>query len=97
VSTLEVAFCAAPIFLSSHILPVLGERTVLYLNLLKFIVSSVEGSEGSLTTGSLAVETLNEYINFDDSKRACPMGFGVPTEAELKAETTEAKVNKVTK
>jgi hypothetical protein len=39
-----------PIFLSSHILPVLGERTVLYLNLLKFIVSSVEGSEGSLTT-----------------------------------------------
>jgi hypothetical protein len=46
VSTLEVAFCAAPIFLSSHILPVLGERTVLYLNPLKFIVSSVEGSEG---------------------------------------------------
>jgi hypothetical protein len=36
----------------SHILPVLGERTVLYLNPLKFIVSSVEGSEGSLTTGS---------------------------------------------
>jgi hypothetical protein len=31
----------------------------LYLNPLKFIVSSVEGSEGSLTTGSLAVETLN--------------------------------------
>jgi hypothetical protein len=24
------------------------------------------------------------------------MGFGVPTEAELKAETTEAKVNRVT-
>jgi hypothetical protein len=40
VSTLEVAFCAAPIFLSSHILPVLGERTVLYLNPLKFIVDT---------------------------------------------------------
>jgi hypothetical protein len=52
----------------------------------KFIVSSVEGSEGSLTTGSLAVETLNFVL----------MGFGVPTEAELKAETTEAQVNRVT-
>jgi hypothetical protein len=37
----------------------LGERTVLYLNPLKFIVPLVEseGSEGS--EGSLAVETLN--------------------------------------
>jgi hypothetical protein len=37
-----------------NILPVLGERTVLYLNPLKFIVPLVEGSGGSLTTGSLA-------------------------------------------
>jgi hypothetical protein len=45
-------------FLSSHILPVLGEGTVLYLNPLKFIVPLVEseGSEGS--EGSLAVSAL---------------------------------------
>jgi hypothetical protein len=55
VSVLEVATRFAPKFLSSHILPVLGERTVLYLNPLKFIVPLVEGSGGSLTTGSLAV------------------------------------------
>jgi hypothetical protein len=35
VSVLEVATRFAPKFLSSHILPVLGERTVLYLNPLK--------------------------------------------------------------
>jgi hypothetical protein len=45
---------------------------------------------------SVDTAAYGEYINFDDSKRACPMGFGVPTEAELKAETTEAKVNRVT-
>jgi hypothetical protein len=43
VSVLEVATRFAPKFLSSHILPVLGERTVLYLNPLKFIVPLVEG------------------------------------------------------
>jgi hypothetical protein len=42
-SVLEVATRFAPKFLSSHILPVLGERTVLYLNPLKFIVPLVEG------------------------------------------------------
>jgi hypothetical protein len=41
VSVLEVATRFAPKFLSSHILPVLGKRTVLYLNPLKFIVPLV--------------------------------------------------------
>jgi hypothetical protein len=45
-------------------------------------------------TSSVDTAAYGEYINFDDSKRACPMGFGVPTEAELKKlcfNTTNAK------
>jgi hypothetical protein len=55
-------------------LPVLGERTVLYLNPLKFIVPLVEseGSEGSATEAELKAETTEattgiKVINFDSA------------------------------
>jgi hypothetical protein len=46
----------------SFILPVLGERTVLYLNPLKFIVPLVEGSGGSLTILKRSLVSLKSQL-----------------------------------
>jgi hypothetical protein len=79
VSVLEVAARFAPKFLSSHILPVLGEGTVLYLNPLKFIVPLVEsegseGSEGSQVLTLMLMEPITNLVPLSaQSALACQL------------------------